>query len=289
MYALRHMFVCMYLFCLLQFRFQSLIVSRHTPVRSEIFPLQTVMANDWRWQAFMANIHGTHQHTTIADDDWQLVGGSGRMRTRLVAFSDGSTAAMGAASILKTSTPNEWVGETMAAHPSIWLPMQNHYSWLVELKRLATAGTWEVLGILLSLQLVEGYIRAMEDQCVLAEVYCDNYSVVEFCVHGSDLCYQKGARHLAPMVDLVRARIERLEETNNVVTFHMPAHGRNSLGIRKCDASLKLVRPLKRKPYPDDLVPVASHNRIALDETLSLLRRAEQEEGSEVIEIMRYY
>ena len=170
----------------------------------------------------------------------------------------------------------------MAAHPSIWLPMPD----IVELERIATAGTWEVLGVLLSLQLVEGYIRAMENQCVLAEVYCDNYPVIEFCVHGSDLCYQKGAHHLVPMVDLVRARIERLEETNNVVTFHMPAHGRNSFGIRKCDASLKLVRPLKGKPYPDDLVPVASHNRIALDETLSLLRRADD---VEYYEIMRYY
>ena len=129
----------------------------------------------------------------------------------------------------------------------------------------------------------------MKDQCVEAEVYCDNYSVVEFCVHGSDLCYQKGARHLAPMVDLVRARVERLEETNNVVTFHMPARGRNSFGIRVCDARLKLVRPLKRKRYPDDLVPVAPHDRMALEETLSLLHRAEQEEVSEVIQIMRYY
>ena len=247
------------------------------------------MANDWRWQTFMDNIHGTHQHTTIAEDDWQLVGGSERMRTSLVAFSDGSTKAMGAASFLKSSTSNEWLWGTMAAHPSIWLPMPYHYSWLEELERIATAGTWEVLGILLSLQLVEGYIRAMEDQCVEAKVYCDNYSVVEFCVHGSDLCYQKGAGHLAPMVDLVRARIERLKETNNVVTFHMPAEGRNSFGIRKCDARLKLVRPLTRKPYPDDLVPVASRDRMALEETLSLLHRAEQEEVPEVIQIMRYY
>ena len=169
----------------------------------------------------------------------------------------------------------EWIGMTMAAHPSIWLPN----CWetrlcLAELTRIATAGTWEVLGILLSLQLVEGYIRAMEGQCVVeAKVYGDNNSVLEFCVHGRDLCYQKGARHLVPMVDLVRERVEQLEQANNVVTFRQPHYRRNSRGIRLCDAELKLVKPFDWSvPYPTQLVRVASHNLIALEETISLLR-----------------
>ena len=255
--------------------------------------MQTFMANDGLQPDGL-------QPDGLQPDDWILVGNlqpddlqlaARRLATRttLVAFSDGSTAAMGAASFLKSSSTNEWLWGTMAAHASTWLPMPSHYSQRLELERLATAGTWEVLGILLSLQLVEGYIRAMEGQCVEAKVYGDNNSVLEFCVHGSDLCYQKGAGHLAPMVDLVRARIERLKETNNVVTFPMPAEGRNSFGIRRCHARLKLVRPLTRKPYPDDLVSVALEDRMALEETFSLLHRAKQEEASEVFEIMRYY
>ena len=236
----------------------------------------------------------------LQPDDWILVGNlqpydlqlaARRLATRttIVAFSDGSTAAMGAASFLKSSATNEWLWGTMAAHASTWLPMPSHYSQRLELERLATAGTWEVLGILLSLQLVEGYIMAMEGQCVEANVYCDNHPVVEFCVHGRDLCYQTGARHLVPMVDLVRARVERLQETNNVVTFHVPTNGRNSYGIMICDRRLKFVRPRETKPLPHDLVPVALEERMALEETLSLLRRAKQEEAPEVVEIMRIY
>ena len=198
----------------------------------------------------------------------------------LVAFSDGSTRAMAAASRLKIGfryeEVEEWIGMTMAAHPSIWLPN----CWetrlcLAELTRIATAGTWEVLGILLSLQLIEAFIEALHnpDVRVLADVYGDNHHVIEFCVLGSDACRSCGAPHLVPMVDLVRQRVEQLEQANNVVTFRQPHYRRNSRGIRLCDAELKLVNPFDWSvPYPTQLVRVASHNLIALEETISLLR-----------------
>ena len=187
----------------------------------------------------------------------------------IVAFSDGGTAAMAAASELLHGP--DVVGFSMAAHRSIW------NSAVTNWPTFATAGTWELLGIVLSLDLAENYINALMTPVVM-DVYCDNVNCVEFSILGTLACDNSGARHLSPLVELVRARIDRLVAAHNVVNVRTPLRGRRSRGIVRCDAALQRLRPATSRVFPDFLVAVDADTEVALNSTIATFALAQRME-----------
>ena len=215
-----------------------------------------------------------------------------RLYDDLVAFSDGSTAVMAAAShvIFRDCL----VAERVRAHRSIW---NDRPSWLqLRFRRhdvrydrawcpdewnatvwptFATPALWELLGVLLSLDSILAIIDNGDlidcRSTTRVTVYCDNINVASWCVNGSDECRRAGASHVVYLVDLVQDRAADIAtKLGHAVSFLTPSRGRWSTRIEACDTILVNLRSrVWSRALPRWLEAVDGEAEVALNQGIT--------------------